>query len=400
MTDRLTDFYFDTKSKNMTEPLGSGAGSSTARTSGVDVAQLAFSTVDEQPEVAGSWDYNAFLDDIYGSNPTYGLPTLEPSPEDQCQPEYDLPKLEPSPVAQLQTEYNPLYGISMPETSPEAQSDDAVSTHRDISRSTPLTLSSDFTKNTNKTLENVSLLYPHDVYNDQSYQHYAPSGDIWMVQILLPNVTQGQPEHDPVQVTLPPYLGTPCQERYDAMKKQRTPESSQGTQPESNPVQIVATSKSPPKTAEQPTLTQRGSKKLARKRKFSRVFSDTGIVCTLCKQYFASSGGLKQHNQTNHSGPRQHRCEQCGKRYQSPTKLETHKKRHTAAEKAIGCSECPKRFNHKWDLKRHYDRKHGVLNARYKCSKCGKGFNRRDQGLQHAIGCFTRHSRTRREPKA
>ncbi|XP_053691166.1 zinc finger protein 273-like [Sabethes cyaneus] len=267
----------------------------------MDLKQPASHTVAGNSKVASIWYDRAYLDIIVGYNPA-----CCPAPEDV------LPKREPSPVAQLQAEYNQWYGIPMPKTSPEAHSDGSISTYWDSSRS-------------------------------------IPPGAIWRPLILSSNVTQSQPEYNPVQITAAP--------------------------------------KSSPKPADQAKPTQGSKKKnLTKKRKRFQAFTDTGIVCTECDEAFASRVGLTQHNQANHSGPRPYRCVQCGKRYQFLTELEAHKKRHTDVGKPFGCSECPKRFNFKRDMIRHFEKDHCNI-VPFKCSKCNKRFQRRDSVLQHEVVC-------------
>ncbi|XP_055547393.1 zinc finger protein 629-like [Wyeomyia smithii] len=119
------------------------------------------------------------------------------------------------------------------------------------------------------------------------------------------------------------------------------------------------------------------------KRKRDYLKYDGEYTCELCDRTFARSSTLKQHNNTKHSGPRQHRCSQCGKRYQFLAELEAHEKRHKPSEKHFVCPECPRRFYRQMDMRRHFNQHHGQND--FQCPQCGRKYGRRDQLRVHLL---------------
>lgn len=134
----------------------------------------------------------------------------------------------------------------------------------------------------------------------------------------------------------------------------------------------------------QPAKRKRSTKKttVPNSRKRTRiVYENSSFVCEPCDRTFGRRSGLIQHNNTHHSGPREHRCEACGKRFHTQDDLQRHIQRHVAQHKPHKCAECPRQFNYHQDLERHITVRHGV--AKYECQHCGKRIARRDHLLSH-----------------
>lgn len=111
------------------------------------------------------------------------------------------------------------------------------------------------------------------------------------------------------------------------------------------------------------------------------VYENSSFVCEPCDRTFGRRSGLIQHNNTHHSGPREHRCAECGKRFHTQDDLQRHIQRHLTVHKPHKCAECPRQFNYHQDLERHITVRHGV--AKYECQHCGKRIARRDHLLSH-----------------
>lgn len=111
------------------------------------------------------------------------------------------------------------------------------------------------------------------------------------------------------------------------------------------------------------------------------VYENSSFVCEPCDRTFGRRSGLIQHNNTHHSGPREHRCEECGKRFHTQDDLLRHIQRHLTVHKPHKCAECPRQFHYHQDLERHIAVRHGV--AKYECQHCGKRIARRDHLLSH-----------------
>ncbi|XP_062563151.1 zinc finger protein 544-like [Armigeres subalbatus] len=125
------------------------------------------------------------------------------------------------------------------------------------------------------------------------------------------------------------------------------------------------------------------SAKLPMQKRISAKYTNpTGVyACPLCDRTFSGKGGLTQHYNAHHSGPKEQRCGTCGKRFCLLEDLEKHQRRHEELQKSIVCEYCPKKFNYKFDMIRHVKAVH--TEATHKCHHCGKGFVRRDHLQLH-----------------
>lgn len=136
----------------------------------------------------------------------------------------------------------------------------------------------------------------------------------------------------------------------------------------------------PAKLAKRKRSTKKSNAPNSRKRT-RIVYENSSFVCEPCDRTFGRRSGLIQHNNTHHSGPREHRCEECGKRFHTQDDLQRHIQRHLTVHKPHKCAECPRQFNYHQDLERHITVRHGV--AKYECQHCGKRIARRDHLLSH-----------------
>lgn len=150
------------------------------------------------------------------------------------------------------------------------------------------------------------------------------------------------------------------------------------------PMEVVENKAPAPVLPVQSAKRKRSTKKsnAPNSRKRTRiVYENSSFVCEPCDRTFGRRSGLIQHNNTHHSGPREHRCAECGKRFHTQDDLQRHIQRHLTVHKPHKCAECPRQFNYHQDLERHITVRHGV--AKYECQHCGKRIARRDHLLSH-----------------
>jgi KRAB domain-containing zinc finger protein len=81
-----------------------------------------------------------------------------------------------------------------------------------------------------------------------------------------------------------------------------------------------------------------------------------------------------------------HECSFCGKTFRWTTSLNSHiKAAHSVVFKSFECEDCGKVFKDPANFKAHCYTHSNV--KPYNCTKCGKGFVRRDTWLTHASSC-------------
>ncbi|XP_034495234.1 zinc finger protein 134-like, partial [Ailuropoda melanoleuca] len=84
--------------------------------------------------------------------------------------------------------------------------------------------------------------------------------------------------------------------------------------------------------------------------------------------------------EASHSGHMHYRCSECGKAFNRKDTLVQHQRIHTG-ERPYECSECGKAFSRKATLIQHQRIHTGE--RPYECKECGKAFSRKDNLTQH-----------------
>lgn len=82
-------------------------------------------------------------------------------------------------------------------------------------------------------------------------------------------------------------------------------------------------------------------------------------------------------------------CPKCGDTFTRKSNCKQHEKQHDPESRKISrvsCPECLKTFGRKGDLKRHFNNKHLHIREHH-CERCGKGFARAEDHLNHVKRC-------------
>merc|ERR1719273_1825463 len=118
-----------------------------------------------------------------------------------------------------------------------------------------------------------------------------------------------------------------------------------------------------------------------------RVHRDRDIKCTLCDKAFRWESGLKSHMAAEHSQLGQlYNCEFCGKQFKDKGNLKSHMAaEHSQLAQLYNCEFCGKQFEDKGNWKSH--RYTHLDHKPHSCSKCGRGFIRKDMLLTHEKNC-------------
>ncbi|XP_063548934.1 zinc finger protein OZF-like [Cydia strobilella] len=116
----------------------------------------------------------------------------------------------------------------------------------------------------------------------------------------------------------------------------------------------------------------------------------TSIYCAPCNKTFTTWGGLKRHNDCEHTrlSLDQLTCKLCSKVFKSPRTLAIHRTTHGERKLRI-CDVCGKGFKSNLTLKAHLETHIENRERRYTCQHCGKKFLSKKTCASHAA---RRHS--------
>lgn len=97
-------------------------------------------------------------------------------------------------------------------------------------------------------------------------------------------------------------------------------------------------------------------------------------VCSYCGKMFKDRHRLCDHEQIHKN--RSHECNICGKTFTHRSGLSVHRRgvHENSRPHKCGIDGCEWTFKYLAVLRRHKARKHGLVNRRYECPLCGKGF--------------------------
>ena len=97
--------------------------------------------------------------------------------------------------------------------------------------------------------------------------------------------------------------------------------------------------------------------------------------CRVCDKVFTDYGELKKHRVGCTKIPKKFKCRKCGKGFQQKNLLQQHYDyRHTRKPKQFVCDICNKNFELKKTWKEHMTCLHSTNDYKYMCDHCGQGF--------------------------
>ncbi|XP_059481596.1 zinc finger protein 808-like [Neocloeon triangulifer] len=99
-------------------------------------------------------------------------------------------------------------------------------------------------------------------------------------------------------------------------------------------------------------------------------YLNLGIKCTICTDYFSSSGSLSSHMKNVHNPHYQSlTCAHCSRQLSNKTSMGKHLAVvHKVIETRYSCEKCPRKFYTASNLKRHFDAAH--IRKKMKCKIC------------------------------
>ena len=110
--------------------------------------------------------------------------------------------------------------------------------------------------------------------------------------------------------------------------------------------------------------------------------TSNNVQCTICGKQFTATKSLNQHMQF-HSGQYSYYCNPCRRGFINKSHYTGHMRRQEGLR--YYCEYCSKPFVTKQKYQYHLSGHTG--NYRFKCEKCGKGFNQKTSFGKHRNSC-------------